>query len=133
VAQENRFDLDQVLLQQGIAVEAPPENWSDIQDDLESNARRRGFVMVGLGILGGVTVLGTMGWMLERQLAKGDVFRMRLEHSLDPGDRNLLQALAPDIRKVASQGLGMRLSSRAERKLARARAELELEALSQDE
>ena len=133
MSSDSRTDLDTILLEQGVSVEPPPENWSDIQDDLESNARRRGFVMVGLGILGGATVLGAMGFMIERQLSKGDVFRMRLEHSLDPGDRNLLQALAPDVQKMASQGIGMRWASRSERRLAARRAELELDQLSQDE
>ena len=127
------FDLDQVLQEQGIPASDVPETWSEVQTDLEENARRRGFVMVGLGILGGVTVLGALGWMIQRQLVKGDVFRLRLEHALQEGDRKILAELVPQVRKVASQGVGLRLSSRSERRLASRRADIELEALSQDE
>jgi hypothetical protein len=126
------FDLDQVLQEQGLAASDVPETWLDVQTDLEENARRRGFVMVGLGVLGGVTVLGALGWMIQRQLVKGDVFRLRLEHALEEDDRKILAELLPNVRKVASQGVGLRLSSRAERRLASRRASIELEALSQE-
>tara|TARA_Y100000034_G_scaffold115525_1_gene152758 strand:- start:4426 stop:4815 length:390 start_codon:yes stop_codon:yes gene_type:complete len=127
------FDLDQVLQEQGLTASVVPETWDEVQTDLEENARRRGFVMVGLGVLGGVTVLGALGWMIQRQLVQGDVFRLRLEHALEDDDRKILEELLPNVRKVASQGVGLRLSSRAERRLASRRASIELEGLSQDE
>jgi len=70
---------------------------------------------VGLGVVGSATVLGGLLWLIRRQVATGDVVKITLVHELDPETRALGDRYLPSVRKLADEGMRVRLFGRPDR------------------
>lgn len=50
-------------------------------------------------------MLGSLLWLIKRQVSTGDVIKITLVHELDPETQALAQRYLPPVRKMAEEGL----------------------------
>jgi hypothetical protein len=64
---------------------------------------------VGVGVMGGASVMGGLLWLLRRQIVSGDLVRVRLLHDIEPDTKRMIESYQPMMAELTERGVDVNM------------------------